>query len=129
MNCASLGMRRWLRQRLSARTVSIAVGAQLVGDQQYRRETLLLEQLAHQPQRRPTVASALDQHERHEGTKSPDATGDHEDCRERPGAIAVNGSDLSAPTFMDTDLGDAKGIERADYRPRCGRYRGRLVGL
>jgi hypothetical protein len=25
------------------------VGAQLVGDQQFRRETLLLEQLAHQP--------------------------------------------------------------------------------
>src|SRR5271166_2323510 len=38
------------------------VGAQLVGDQQFRRETLLLEQLAHQPQRRPGVASALDQH-------------------------------------------------------------------
>ena len=34
------------------------VGAQLVGDQQFRRETLLLEQLADQPQRRPTVASA-----------------------------------------------------------------------
>src|SRR5271165_2347883 len=62
MNCASLGMRRWLRQRLSARTVSIAVGAQLVGDHKFWRETLLLEQLAHQPQRRPTVASALDQH-------------------------------------------------------------------
>jgi hypothetical protein len=30
--------------------------------QQFRRETLLLEQLAHQPQRRPGVASALDQH-------------------------------------------------------------------
>ena len=38
------------------------VGAQLVGDQQFRHEALLLEQLAHQPQRRPTVASALDQH-------------------------------------------------------------------
>jgi hypothetical protein len=38
------------------------VGAQLVGDQQFGRETLLLEQLAHQPQRRPGVASALDQH-------------------------------------------------------------------
>jgi len=39
-----------------------SVGAQFVGDQQFRRETLLLEQLAHQPQRRPGVASALDQH-------------------------------------------------------------------
>jgi hypothetical protein len=38
------------------------VGAQPVGDQQLRRKALLLEQLAHQPQRRPTVASALDQH-------------------------------------------------------------------
>ena len=38
------------------------VGAPLVGDQQFRHEALLLEQLAHQPQRRPTVASALDQH-------------------------------------------------------------------
>src|SRR5215813_9515365 len=38
------------------------VGAQLVSDQQFRHEALLLEQLAHQPQRRPTVASALDQH-------------------------------------------------------------------
>src|SRR5205085_12310859 len=31
------------------------VGAQLVGDQQFRRETLLLEQLADKPQRRPAV--------------------------------------------------------------------------
>ena len=38
------------------------VGAQLVGDQQFRREALLLEQLAHQPQRRPAIAAALDQH-------------------------------------------------------------------
>ena len=38
------------------------VGAQLVGDQQFRHEALLLEQFAHQPQRRPTVTSALDQH-------------------------------------------------------------------
>src|SRR5215469_16754510 len=38
------------------------VRAQLVGDQQSGREALLLEQLAHQPQRRPTVASALNQH-------------------------------------------------------------------
>jgi hypothetical protein len=36
------------------------VGAQLV--QQFRRETLLLEQFAHQPQRRRSAASALDQH-------------------------------------------------------------------
>jgi hypothetical protein len=38
------------------------VRAQLVGDQQLGREALLLEQLAHQSQRRPTVASALNQH-------------------------------------------------------------------
>jgi hypothetical protein len=37
-------------------------GAQLVGDQQFGREALLLEQLAHQPQRRPTIAPALNQH-------------------------------------------------------------------
>jgi hypothetical protein len=36
------------------------VGAQFVGDQQFRREAVLLEQLAHQPQRRPAVAPALD---------------------------------------------------------------------
>src|SRR5205823_12527006 len=39
--------------------------AQLVGDQQFRREALLLEQLAHQPQRRPAIAPALDQHLQH----------------------------------------------------------------
>src|SRR5580704_12917120 len=39
-----------------------SVGAQLVGDQQFRRETLLLEQFAHQTQRGPTVASTLNQH-------------------------------------------------------------------
>src|ERR1700746_2262085 len=38
------------------------VGAQLVGDQQLGGEALLLEQLAHQPQRRPAVAATLDQH-------------------------------------------------------------------
>ena len=38
------------------------VGAQPVGDQQFRRETLLLEQLVHQPQRRPGIASTLNQH-------------------------------------------------------------------
>jgi hypothetical protein len=38
------------------------VGAQLVGDQQFRHEALLLEQLTHQPQGRPTIAAALDQH-------------------------------------------------------------------
>jgi len=37
------------------------VGAQFVGDQQFRREAVLLEQLAHQPQRRPAVAAALNQ--------------------------------------------------------------------
>src|SRR5205807_9504986 len=36
------------------------VGTQFVGDQQFRREAVLLEQLAHQPQRRPAVAPALD---------------------------------------------------------------------
>ena len=39
-----------------------AVGAQLVGYQQLGREALLLEKLAHQPQRSPAVAPALDQH-------------------------------------------------------------------
>src|ERR1700741_2061061 len=38
------------------------VGAQLVGDQQFRHEALLLEQLTHEPQGRPTIAAALDQH-------------------------------------------------------------------
>jgi hypothetical protein len=38
------------------------VGAQLVGDQQFGCEALLLEELAHQPQRRPSVASTLNQH-------------------------------------------------------------------
>ena len=38
------------------------VRAQLVGDQQSGCEALLLEQLAHQPQRRQTVASALNQY-------------------------------------------------------------------
>jgi len=39
-----------------------SVGAQLVGDQQFRRETLLPQQLAHQPERRALVAPALNQH-------------------------------------------------------------------
>src|SRR6516165_7134480 len=39
-----------------------SVRAQLVGDQQFAYETLLLEQLTHQPQRRPGIASALNQH-------------------------------------------------------------------
>src|SRR5215467_6708836 len=38
------------------------VGAQLVGDQQVGSEALLLEQLAHQSQRRPSVAPTLNQH-------------------------------------------------------------------
>ena len=38
------------------------VRAQLVSDQQFRREAALFEQLAHQPQRRPAFASTLDQH-------------------------------------------------------------------
>src|SRR5215813_3447119 len=39
-----------------------SIGAQLVGDQQLGCEALLLEQLAHQPQRRPAVAPTLNQH-------------------------------------------------------------------
>ena len=38
-----------------------AVGAQLVGYQQFRHKPLLSEKLAHQPQRRPAVAATLDQ--------------------------------------------------------------------
>ena len=37
------------------------VRAQLIGDQQFGCEALLLEQLAHQPQRRPTVAPTLNE--------------------------------------------------------------------
>ena len=44
---------------------SRGVGAQLIGDQQFRREALSLEQLAHQPKRRPAVAARLDQHVEH----------------------------------------------------------------
>jgi hypothetical protein len=39
-----------------------SVGVQLVGDQQFRREALFPDQLAHQPERRALVASALNQH-------------------------------------------------------------------
>src|SRR3954447_20364402 len=39
-----------------------SVGAEFVGHQQFRREALFPEQLAHQPQRRPLVASTLNQH-------------------------------------------------------------------
>src|SRR5712671_4980343 len=39
-----------------------SVGAKLVGRQRFRRETLSPEQLAHQPERRPPVAPALNQH-------------------------------------------------------------------
>ena len=41
---------------------SSAVGAQLVGDQQPRREALFAEQLAHEPECRLPVATALNQH-------------------------------------------------------------------
>jgi hypothetical protein len=41
---------------------SRSVGAALVGSQQFRRETLFLEELAHQPECRPLVAPALNQH-------------------------------------------------------------------
>jgi hypothetical protein len=39
-----------------------AVGAKLVGREQFRRETLLPEELAHQPEYSPLVAAALNQH-------------------------------------------------------------------
>src|SRR5882762_4693939 len=39
-----------------------AVGAKLVGREQFRRETLFLEELAHQPECHPLVATALNQH-------------------------------------------------------------------
>jgi len=38
-----------------------SVRTQLVGDQQFGGEAVLLEQLAHQPQRRPTVAPTLNE--------------------------------------------------------------------
>jgi hypothetical protein len=38
------------------------VRTQLVDDQQFRREALLLEHLTHQPQRRPSVAPPLNQY-------------------------------------------------------------------
>src|SRR5258707_14928334 len=41
---------------------SSAVGAQLVGRQQFRREALFLEELAHQPECSPLVAPALNEH-------------------------------------------------------------------
>src|SRR6516162_5551589 len=41
------------------------VRAQLVGHQQFWCKSLLLEKLAHQPQPRPAVAPALDQHVEH----------------------------------------------------------------
>jgi hypothetical protein len=39
-----------------------SVGGELVGDQQFRREAQFPEELAHQAQRRPLVAPALNQH-------------------------------------------------------------------
>jgi hypothetical protein len=41
---------------------SRAVGAQLVGDQQLRREALFLEQLAHQPECRLRISPTLNKH-------------------------------------------------------------------
>src|SRR6516162_2413330 len=41
------------------------IRAQLVGHQQFRCKALLFEKLAHQPQRRPAVAAALNQHVEH----------------------------------------------------------------
>jgi hypothetical protein len=38
------------------------VGARLVGNQQFRRKALFLEQLAHQPQRCPSIAPTLNQY-------------------------------------------------------------------
>jgi hypothetical protein len=39
-----------------------SIGAELVGGQQFRGETQFPQELAHQPERRPPVASALNQH-------------------------------------------------------------------
>jgi len=41
---------------------SRSVGAELVGRKQFRREALCLEELAHQPDCRPLVPPALNQH-------------------------------------------------------------------
>ena len=41
---------------------SSSVGAELIGDEQFRREALFPEELAHQPECRPLVAAALNQH-------------------------------------------------------------------
>ena len=39
-----------------------AIGAQLVGDQQFRREALFLEQLAHQPECRLRISPTLNEY-------------------------------------------------------------------
>src|SRR3954467_9805695 len=41
---------------------SSSVGAELIGDEQFRREALFPEELAHQPECPPLVAAALNQH-------------------------------------------------------------------
>src|SRR3954471_18657629 len=41
---------------------SSSVGAELIGDEQFRREALFPEELAHQPECRLLVAAALNQH-------------------------------------------------------------------
>ena len=45
-----------------SRPTGSVIAPQLVGDQQFGSEVLLLEQLAHQSQRRPSVAPTLNQH-------------------------------------------------------------------
>src|SRR5215469_14297723 len=51
-----------VRRRKAKLPESSAVGAQLVGDQQPRRKALFAEQLAHEPEGRSLVATALNQH-------------------------------------------------------------------
>jgi hypothetical protein len=54
--------RATVRQKKTGGDTRSRLGERLVGDQQFRREALLLEKLAHQPQYRSAVAAALDQH-------------------------------------------------------------------
>ena len=61
------------------------VGAQLISDQQFRHKALLLEQLAHQPQRRPGVAPAV-----------PDRRGEALCCRK--GVDIIAGASLALRT-------------------------------
>jgi hypothetical protein len=60
LGCRSIAQRCGRRKPVATRVRGC--GERLVGDQQFRREALLLEKLAHQPQHRSAVAAALDQH-------------------------------------------------------------------